>query len=427
MNPKVRAVGLRGVLVCAAALLVFAAGPVSMAAAERETPGLTPLVMFPAFHFTKLRVTVHNQVAAPDCPASGSFEDWFQNDHPSATFSQVCQDKLLTLRFDASAGGKPFRERFSNQRGVRVEIIDYGRTDSAPFYEAMYARLEAAGYQRDRNIRVAGYDSRLTPDMGDFLGRTRRLIEDTFRDNGNRPVHLAGHSNGPLYAQYLLTHTSQAWRDKFIHGFTPIAGNFPGQGGVYLLNFTGLNIIDFTFPTTHDNAESSARMYLSAPSTYMSSADPNIFDSKEIVIQDASTGRSYTPSDFPSLFRDAGLADAGRIAEHYIGFVEFADRAHFPQVDVFAEKGSGIDTVVGVRLPNLSVGQVVDANTQFFTRDGDINQEDLTNEAVGVWSQMRCFHFSLTDSPGVNHFELPSNAALLTRLVSTLALPRSDC
>ena len=127
------------------------------------------------------------------------------------------------------------------------------------------------------------------------------------------------------------------------------------------------------------------------------------------------------------MFRDAGLRDAERIADHYVGFVKFVDRAHFPRVDVYAEKGSGIDTVVGVRLANLSVGQVVDANTQFFTRDGDINQEDLTNDAVAVWSAMRCFHFSLTDSPGVNHFELPSNAALLNRLVTTLGLPRSDC
>jgi hypothetical protein len=34
-------------------------------------------------------------------------------------------------------------------------------------------------------------------------------------------------------------------------------------------------------------------------------------------------------------------------AEHYISFVEFADPAQFANVDVYAEKGSGIDTVVG--------------------------------------------------------------------------------
>ena len=36
----------------------------------------------------------------------------------------------------------------------------------------MYETLEAAGYTRDKNIRVAGYDARLTPDMADFsVGR----------------------------------------------------------------------------------------------------------------------------------------------------------------------------------------------------------------------------------------------------------------
>jgi lecithin-cholesterol acyltransferase len=80
--------------------------------------------------------------------------------------------------------------RFAEQPGVTVEIMDYGRTDSAPYYEALYRRLETAGYVRDRDIRVAGYDARLTSDMGGFFERTRRLIEDTYRDNGERPVHL---------------------------------------------------------------------------------------------------------------------------------------------------------------------------------------------------------------------------------------------
>ena len=380
---------------------------------------LAPVVMFPAFHFTKLRITVHDQRFAPDCPRSGTFEDWFQNNHPSTTFAQVCQDKMMTLRVAGL--------RFLDQPGVRVEVKDYGTTQSAPAYEPMYRRLEAAGYVRNRNIRIAGYDSRLTPDLRGFVERTKRLIEDTYRRNGNRPVHLVGHSNGPLYAQYLLTHTSREWRAKFIHGFTPIAGNLPGQGSVYLLFFTGLNITDFTFPSTRENAQSSARMYLSAPSTYMSSADPRIFDRREVVIQNDATGDAYTPSDFRRLFRDAGLPAAARIAERYIGLVRFADPAHFPRVDVFAEKGSGIPTVVGAHLPDLSVGQIVGPDTQFLTRDGDINQEDLTNDAVLAWRAMRCFHFSLVDNPGVDHFALAGNAALLDRLVTDANRPRSRC
>ena len=414
-----RALGI-GTALAILAIAFLAPTPAAAAA------GRTPVVLFPAFHFTKLEVTVHNQTVDPACPRSGSFRDWFQNDQPGTAFSQVCRDELLTLLYDPDPAALMPR-RFSNQRGVSVRIVDYGKTDSAPFYESLYRTLEAAGYTRDVDIRVAGYDARLTPDMDGFLERTKKLIEDTYRDSGGRPVHLIGHSNGPLYAQYLLTHTSQAWRDKFIHGFTPIAGNFPGQGSVYSILFTGLNIIDFSFPATKANAVSSARMFLSAPSSYMSAADPRIFGDREIVVADESTGRTYTPRAFDRLFTDAGLPQARDIADFYIGFVKFADPAHFPNVDVHAERGSGIPTVVGAGLQNLSVGQVVDSSTPFFTRDGDVNQEDITNTAVLAWQSMRCFRFSLTDNPGVDHFSLPSNPAVLASIVADVAQPRSGC
>ncbi len=412
-------VALVGALLAVVLLAPAAAGAALDRHGHQGHRGLTPVVLFPAFHFTKLEVTVRGQKVAPECPRFGSFEDWFLNDSPSTTFSQVCQDKLMTLRIT--------RHGFLDQKGVTVRIKDYGETESAPFYEPMYEALEAAGYVRDESIRVAGYDSRLTPDMRGFIERTKDLIEDTYRDNGRRPVHLVGHSNGPLYAQYLLTHTSRWWKHRYIHGFTPIAGNFPGQGLLYPLLFTGLNVTDFTFPTTPENAASSALMYLTAPSSYMSAADPRIFDSLETVVVDSSTGRSYTPDDFRQLFEDAGLPWAKRLAKRYIGFVEFADPAHFPDVDVYAEKGSGIETPVGMSLDDLSVGQVVDESNEFFLRDGDINQEDLTNDAVLAWAAMPCFHFSLTDNPGVDHFSLPGDAGVLDRLLANLSRHRSHC
>ena len=295
-------------VVAVLATLVILAGcqAVGSGSTTSEAPR-TPVVLFPAFHLTKLQVTVHDQVVAPECPRSGSFEDWFRNDHPSATFNQVCQDKLLTLRYSANPA-TPMPGRFSNQQGVTVEIKNYGTTDSAPFYEPLYKTLESTGYRRNRDIRVAGYDARLTPDIGEFLQRTQKLIEDIYRDNGNRPVHLIGHSNGPLYAHYLLTHITRAWRAKYIHGLTALAGNFPGQGLLYPVLFTGLNIEDFGYPATKDNAASSARLYQTAPSTYLSASDPTIFGDRETVIDDTSTGRTYTPRDYRQLITDASLS-----------------------------------------------------------------------------------------------------------------------
>jgi lysophospholipase-3 len=415
-----RAVIVRLLFVGAMALVLLPS------AASAARPGVTPIVLFPAYHLTRLKIDVHNQTVAPKCDPSGTFEYWFQNPQPSSTFPQTCQDQLLTLRYAADSD-RPMAQRFSNQRGVTVTIPDYGKTESAPDYEPMFQTLEKAGYVRNRSIRVAGYDARLTPDIGDFLARTKKLIEDTYADNGNRPVHVVGHSNGPLYIQYLLTHTSREWRDKFIQGFTPIAGNFPGQGSLYSILFSGLNIIDFSLPIDAAQAQTSATLYLTNPSTYMSAADPEVFGRQEIVLKNSTTGKQYTPADYRQLLADAGLQRLRPIADHYIGFVEFDDRAHFPYVDVYAEKGSGIPTQIGAVLPNLTVGQVVNPDTQLILAPGDINQEDITNLAVGVWRSMTCFHFSLTDNPNVNHFELPGNANVLARLVADAARERSDC
>ena len=407
----------------AAALVLAPAG----GAAGSAHGGLTPVVLFPAFHFTKLEVTVRGQTAFPSCPRSGSFQDWFANPHPGTAFSQVCRDELLTLRYHRHSR-KPMRLRFSNQHGVSVRILHYGSPASAPFYGPLYHALEAAGYTPGKNLRVAGYDARLTPDMGGFLRRTKRLVERTYRANGDRPVQLIGHSNGPLYAQYLLTHTTRAWRDRYIHGFTPIAGNFPGSGLMYPILFSGANVRDFTFPKTAANARSSARLWLTSPATYMSAADPRIFGAREVVVQDASTGRRYTPRDYPRLLADAHLSRLKPIADYYIGFVRFADLASFPTVDVYAEKGSGKPTPVGAVLPRLTVGQVLGpAKSRFFVRDGDINQEDITNDAVLAWQPVPCFRFSLTDNPGVDHFALPGDPGLLSRLVDSLGRRRSSC
>ena len=379
-----------------------------------------PIVLFPAYHFTKVKYVVQNQKVDASCPASGSFEDWFLVDTPSK-FSRSCQDALMTLRYRKDSS-LPFNKRFSDQKGVEFKFIDYGKTSSAPFYDAMYTALEDAGYVRDKSIVVAGYDARLTPDMGGFLKRTKRLIVRTYEANGNTAVHLVGHSNGPIYAQYLLSHTSADWKAKYIQGFTPLAGNFPGQGLLYPVIFTGLNLNDFTFPTTASAARTSAKMYLSAPSTYLSMADPSIFGDREVVMRDLSTGREYTPMDWRQLFKDAGLAKARSFAAHFIGSVPFAPSRYWPNVNVYAEKGSGLPTAVGAALPSLKVGQVVTANTEFFTRDGDSNQENITNNAVKAWSGMSC-HFSLHNNRGVGHFDLPSDTHVLARLIRHAALP----
>jgi len=119
MNPRFL---LRAVVAAAVALAVLPG------TADASSPGRAPVVLFPAFHLTKLQVMVRNQTTDPKCPRSGRFQDWFQNDQPSA-FGQVCQDELETLRYDANPA-KPMPLRFSEQPGVTVDVIDYGKTEA---------------------------------------------------------------------------------------------------------------------------------------------------------------------------------------------------------------------------------------------------------------------------------------------------------
>jgi len=336
-------------------------------------------------------------------------------------------DKLLTLRYKFDPMNPANPPKISEQPGVKVRISDYGKTESSPAYEGLYAFLEQNGYRRNVNIRVAGYDFRLNPDMGGFLDRSKELIEETYRENHNTPVHLVAHSNGPIYVQYLLTHTTQQWKNKYIQGFTSLAGNYPGQGGFYYPFFTGFNITTLTFPEDLAQAASSAAMYESHPSTYITAADPAYFKDSEVVVQIGQDGKAYTPQDAQQMFKDAGLVLAQKISPFYFGSVKFQS-PNYPNVDVYAEKGSGLPTVVGIQIPDLTVGQLVTETTGWILSTGDSNQEDMTNDSVLAWEKMPCYHFEFTDNPGVDHMSLAiGTQAVWDRLLMHAQQQRSRC
>jgi lysophospholipase-3 len=373
-----------------------------------------------------MRVTVRNQTSVKGCARSGTFEDGIPANVGTA-FDQVCRDRLLTPRWKRDAR-LPVPRRFALPPGVTVAIPHFGQPTSAPVYAGFYSALESAGYAAGVNLVVAGYDFRLTPDLGGFLPRTVRLIERTWRRNGRRLVRLVGHSNGPLYIQYLLTHVSSRWKRRYIQGFTNIAGNLPGQGATWTWVFTGVEVPSgFSLPATAAAARSSARLIQLSPSTWMSASDPPVFGRREVVIKNRATGRRYTPADTDRLLHDAGLDSIRPLVRYYLGFVKFADRRHFPNVDVAGEKGSGLPTQVGIVLPSLRLGQVAGRQPDFINLSGDSNQEYITNNAVRVWHKMRCFRFRLTDNPGISHLGLTADPKVISRLLADLRRPRSDC
>ena len=152
-------------------------------------------------------------------------------------------------------------------------------------------------------------------------------------------------------------------------------------------------------PTTEATARSGAELLLSrSPSQLHERFDPRIFrSSSRRSLTDASTRQVVYPSGLSEALRLTPTSHGrSRSPTTTSGSSSSPTRRRSPTWTVYAEKGSGIETAVRIGLDDLSVGQVVDDSNPFFTRDGDVNQEDITNRRRARLGPTRCFHFSLT-------------------------------
>lgn len=111
------------------------------------------------------------------------------------------------------------------------------------------------------------------------------------------------------------------------------------------LLFQGLSVPDSNF------LPSAAATFQTWPSTYFSNAQPQTFGDIETTI--ATPTKNYTALTFTELATDAGLTLALQLSPLFTGLVK---PTRFPNVTVLSFYGSGLDTVVGLKLRNLSIG-----------------------------------------------------------------------
>ena len=226
---------------------------------------------------------------------------------PGPPFSQVCRDELLTLRYDANPATSRCACGSRSNRASRSPSPTSGGPRARPRTSRCTRRSRppatpGTGHpgRRLRRSAHAGH------------GRLPASLDAAHRGDLARERRSAGPPRRPFERPDLRAvpadpHQRSRWKDKYIHGFTPLAGNFPGQGLGYALMFVGVNIPDLPFPATPENGVSSARMFLSHPSTFITASDPRIFGDDEMIIRDQSTGTDYTPAGLAALFDDAGL------------------------------------------------------------------------------------------------------------------------
>ena len=136
----------------------------------------------------------------------------------------------------------PETHKTRNNDGVQIRVPGFGNTSTveylgngilthhfAYYFHSIVEALVSLGYERGANIHGAPYDFRKAPnEQGDYFKKVKALIEDTFAQNGNKPVILLTHSMGSTMMLYFLNHQSKVWKDKYIRAQVSLAGVWAG-------------------------------------------------------------------------------------------------------------------------------------------------------------------------------------------------------
>jgi lysophospholipase-3 len=276
-----------------------------VAAVPRSIPGnRAPLVIIPGAVGSILEAKL-------DKPASASWlcslkSDWYTLwISEIAMLAQTCFFENIKLRYlgggrTAPAEGVEMRVPFygDSVAGVRCMLPQSpAKCDSTRNWKVIIDRLERLGYQVGVDLFSAPYDFRQGPQdfMADAFPKLKKLIEQTFSQNG-RKVKLVTNSMGGTYIHLFLTQfVDQEWKDHYIHSWFSLAGVFNGFAQSFENVVFGRNQI-LGFPVF---AQTDVRdAYRSWPSATWLIPKP-IYGDNRVILETPT--RQYRLSDIPDL------------------------------------------------------------------------------------------------------------------------------
>lgn len=310
---------------------------------------LNPVVLLPGLGGSSLDAEVHKQ----DAPSWYCFKnlDWFRIWFAvEEILVQPCWMDNLQISYNTSTGN------YTNREGVNIRPTDFGGVKGVAYldykfgipisltsyYSSIIKSLEEIGYVAGQNLHGAPYDWRLPAtflEKNGWNAQLQNLIETTYANNGNLPVHIVTHSMGGPTGLYFLNSMPQAWLDQYVASFVPIAGPWTGapnalravvSGDNFGLTFAGIDIL--SKKRLRDVARGAGGVIELIPNTDLNTANkPFVSDGV----------KNYTIADFPQLFLDLNLTGTNEIYSQVGTIVE---SLHAPQVPVHCAYGYGVPT-----------------------------------------------------------------------------------
>ncbi|KAH8863980.1 Phosphatidylcholine-sterol acyltransferase [Schistosoma japonicum] len=147
-------------------------------------------------------------------------------------------------------------------------------------------------------IRGAPFDFRKAPnENNDFNDKLMHLIEETYRNGGNRPVVLLGHSLGAKYAMHFLKSMKKSWKNMYIKTFVSLSAPLGGSVKALKIEASGDN-----FGVFLRSPLSFRPVQRTLPSLAFLLPDSRLWSPTEPIIMTPTT--NYSAHDYERFFRD---------------------------------------------------------------------------------------------------------------------------
>jgi len=337
-----------------------------------------------------------------------------------------CTVDELSLRYD------PVSHRTSNNPQVDVRVPNFGEVDpveylipnklgpllhsQSGYYDDVVDLLQSMGYTKDFNIRGAPYDFRRAPnEMDYFYDDLVKLVESTFRDNGNQRVILLAHSMGNLHMLYFLNRMDQAWKDAYIESFISIAGPWGGAVKTVQALASGDNldavvhIEKIGMDLDLIKATNMRPLERSMPSMSWMTPSDTFWTQDEVLVK-APGGVEYTVNDFQRFYEDIGFAQGFSIKQDTVDLIRDLTP---PGVETFCMTGIDVPTRASLDYTASTAQPWYNEDPEQIMGDGDgtVNRRSAEGCLRWVGNQEQPVHH--TTFKGATHMTLLSDEAPL--------------
>ncbi|XP_066927117.1 lysosomal phospholipase A and acyltransferase-like [Clytia hemisphaerica] len=343
---------------------------------------ITPIVIVPGIGGSQINAKL-NKSSSKHIYCYKSSSDWFTiwlSIEELLPWAKDCWVENFKLQWNEENG------RMENVPGVFTQCPDFGNTTAIEwldpsvhgpgvyFYPLVNGLVKKFGYVRGKTLRAAPYDFRYDPGSADFyMLRLQNLIEETYKDNGNRKILLLSHSMGAPYTLHFLHGASQEWKDKYIKSWFTVSGTYAGSTKALKAYISGDG---FGIPSVLDEPLMLRRFQKTFSSLFYIFPDPSFWPKDMVVVK--TLNATYTINEYENLFQD--LRDP--ISSKVLKSVPKSWNDTAPGIKVYCVHGTDVPTsevlTYGDNFP--------DATPTITTGDGDGTVNHRSLEACKRWN-----------------------------------------